>query len=103
MPNELSEERRRLIYRYMQDAGGAPAARSVPAQRTLPRPLPEEVMLASEKAREQESQPVFAPRLVAPLWEQCLMHLRYRYAREGGAAAVVVFALAIGWLVAHAG
>jgi hypothetical protein len=48
MADELSEERRRLIYRYMQETGTAD-------QPTLPSPLPEEVMATADQPRTSPS------------------------------------------------
>lgn len=99
MADELSEERRRLIYRYMQDNGTAGSGLPEPEQPTLPSALPEAVMATYEV---RESLLVAVVAVPASLLRQGrLTHLRYRFSREGRAVALVAFASAIGWLVAH--
>src|SRR5437763_10307190 len=99
MADELSEERRRLIYHYMQDGGTADSVSRESDQPTLPSPLPEAVM-ATYVGPERLLVPVVAAP-ASPLWQRRLTHLRHRYSREGRAVALVAFASSIGWLVAH--
>jgi hypothetical protein len=103
MSNELSEERRRLIYRYMQDGETTDAVARERERPTLPPPLPEAMMLPPERPRQPEREPLLVAAPAAPLWQRRLLHLRHRYARESGAVALVAFASAVGWLVAHVG
>jgi len=99
MADELSEERRRLIYRYMQDNGTAGSVSPELEQSTLPSPLPEAVMATYEVP-----EPLLVPVVTTPAsprWRRKLTHLRYRFSRQGRTVALVAFASAIGWLVAH--
>jgi hypothetical protein len=94
MADELSEERRRLIYRYMQETGTAD-------QPTLPSPLPEEVMATADQPRTESIDAPVPAGAASPLWQQRFIHLHRLSADEWLIAFVLFLAVAIGWLVAH--